>query len=72
MSVPTHGGSDPTLFIREILRNNAEEGRLVERQQIAAARFARSAGLTYREIAEAYGLTEGAIRKMLQRADGDA
>jgi len=40
-------------------------------QRVYFAKLARQYGLTNQQIADAYELTEGAIRKMLQR-EGDA
>jgi DNA-binding transcriptional regulator LsrR (DeoR family) len=36
--------------------------------RVKFAQIAREAGLTNQEIADAYGITEGAVRQMLKRA----
>ena len=42
------------------------------RHRVEYARWARRSGLTYREIAGYYGVSEDAIRKMLKRAEGES
>ena len=71
MSVP-NDGQDSKSLLREILRCNAEALAAADRQRVAAAKYARSVGLTYQQIADVYGMTEGAVRHMLKRAEGDA
>ena len=68
MSVPNE---DRAALAREFLRMANHNYRTHYAQRIYFARIAREHGLTNQEIAEAYGMTESGVRKMLDRA-GDA
>lgn len=76
ISISTTTGLDRTDLVRSHLMtigagHRAIQARLEEsaskRAQVAAT--AREHGITYREIAEHYGITEGAVRQMLKRAN---
>ena len=66
MSVPNE---DRTVLAREFLRMANQNYREHYAQRVYFATIARRHGLTHREIAEAYGITEGAVRHMLKRAE---
>ena len=66
MSVPNE---DRAALAREFLRMANQNYREHYAQRVYFATIARRHGLTNREIAEAYGITEGAVRHMLKRAE---
>ena len=66
MSVPNE---DRTVLAREFLRMAHKNYQTHYAQRVYFATIARRHGLTNREIAEAYGITEGAVRHMLKRAE---
>mgnify|MGYP002652656047 FL=1 len=66
MSVPNEGRA---ALAREFLRMANQNYREHYAQRVYFATIARRHGLTHREIAEAYGITEGAVRHMLKRAE---
>ena len=66
MSVPNE---DRATLAREFLRIANQNYQEHYAQRIYFATIARRHGLTNREIAEAYGITEGAVRHMLKRAE---
>lgn len=68
MSVPTEGRA---ALANEFLRMAHENYRTHYAQRVYFARISREHGLTNREIADAYEMTEAGVRKMLERA-GDA
>lgn len=68
MSVPTEGRA---ALAHEFLRMAHENYRTHYAQRVYFARISREHGLTNREIADAYEMTEAGVRKMLERA-GDA
>ena len=68
MSVPNE---DRAALAREFLRMANQNYREHYAQRVYFATIARRHGLTNREIADAYGITEGAVRHMLKQA-GDA
>ena len=68
MSLPQRGENDPHTLDRTFL-NLANEGyQESRRNRVKYAQIARECGLTNQEIADAYGVTEAAIRQMLKRA----
>lgn len=68
MSVPN---KDRTELAREFLRMAHKNYQEHYAQRVYFATIARRHGLTHREIAEAYGITEGAVRHMLKRAEAN-
>lgn len=68
MSIPMPaaelGQKDLAHIFLKLISEQFEQSR---RDRLAYARWARECGLTYREIAEDYGVSEDAIRKMLKR-----
>ena len=68
MSVPNE---DRTVLAREFLRMANQNYREHYAQRVYFATIARRHGLTHREIAEAYGITEGAVRYMLKQAEAN-
>lgn len=68
MSVPNE---DRAALAREFLRMANQNYREHYAQRVYFATIARRHGLTNREIAEAYGITEGAVRHMLKQAEAN-
>ena len=68
MSVPNE---DRATLAREFLRMAHKNYQEHYAQRVYFATIARRHGLTHREIAEAYGITEGAVRYMLKRAEAN-
>ena len=68
MSVPNE---DRTVLAREFLRMANQNYREHYAQRVYFATIARRHGLTNREIADAYGITEGAVRHMLKQAEAN-
>ena len=68
MSVPNE---DRAALAREFLRMAHQNYQTHYAQRVYFATIARRHGLTHREIAEAYGITEGAVRYMLKRAEAN-
>ena len=68
MSVPNE---DRAALAREFLRMANQNYREHYAQRVYFATIARRHGLTHREIAEAYGITEGAVRYMLKQAEAN-
>ena len=66
MSVPNE---DRAALAREFLRMAHQNYQTHYAQRVYFARISREHGLTNQEIAEAYGITEGAVRHMLKRAE---
>ena len=66
MSVPNE---DRAALAREFLRMAHQNYKTHYAQRVYFARISREHGLTNKEIAEAYGITEGAVRHMLKRAE---
>ena len=66
MSVPNEGRA---ALAREFLRMANQNYQTHYTQRVYFATIARRHGLTNREIAEAYGITEGAVRHMLKQAE---
>lgn len=68
MSVPNHR-------LRELAHQYLELSQANYRhhyaQRIYFARLARQYGLTYKAIADAYGMTESGVRVMLKRAEDE-
>lgn len=69
MSVPK---DDRVRFAQEFLRLAHENYRTHYAQRVYFARLARQYGLSNQAIADAYGITEAAVRAMLRRAEGDS
>jgi predicted transcriptional regulator len=69
MTIPAYAEMDPKELAHVFLKLIAEQYEQSRRDRLAYARWAREVGLTYREIAEDYGVSEDAIRKMLKRAN---
>ena len=65
MSVPNE---DRAALAREFLRMAHQNYKTHYAQRVYFARISREHGLTNKEIAEAYGITEGAVRHMLKQA----
>ena len=68
MSVPNE---DRAALAREFLRMAHQNYQEHYAQRVYFARISREHGLTNKEIAEAYGITEGAVRHMLKRAEAN-
>ena len=68
MSVPNE---DRATLAREFLRMAHKNYQEHYAQRVYFATIARRHGLTHREIAEAYGITEGAVRYMLKQAEAN-
>ena len=68
MSVPNE---DRAALAREFLRMAHQNYKTHYAQRVYFARISREHGLTNKEIAEAYGITEGAVRHMLKRAEAN-
>ena len=66
MSVPNE---DRAALAREFLRMAHQNYQTHYAQRVYFATIARRHGLTHREIAEAYEMTESGVRKMLDRAE---
>lgn len=71
MSISTQTGPSPRDSAFLVLEDHARAYDHARKARIHAAIQARNAGLTHQQIADAYGVTEGAVRAMLKRA-GDA
>lgn len=68
MSLRSRAEKDPKALDRTFLglANSAyQESR---RNRVKYAQLAREAGMTHREIADVYEVTEAAVRQMLKRA----
>lgn len=68
MSLPSRGVFDPKELDKAFLgmaHNAYQESRY---NRLKYAQIAREMGLTNQEIADAYGITEAAVRQMLKRA----
>lgn len=77
MKIPANNGPGQQEVARDALRIAADQYRriqdLVQAEQndrVLVTELARRNGITNQEIAEAYGVTEGAIRAMTRRATG--
>lgn len=57
---------------REFLRRAQDDYQRAKTNRHQLAALARDHGLTNQQIANAYGVTEGAIRAMLKRAEDKA
>lgn len=68
MSVPSRAANDPKDLDRTFLGLANDAYRESRQNRVKYARIAREAGLTNQEIADAYGVTEAAVRQMLKRA----
>ena len=68
MSVPNE---DRAALAREFLRMAHQNYKTHYAQRVYFARISREHGLTNKEIAEAYGITEGAVRYMLKQAEAN-
>lgn len=66
MSVPAN---DRTKFAQEFLRLAHKTYQHHYSQRVYFARLAREHGLTNQAIADAYEITEAAVRAMLKRAE---
>lgn len=66
MSVPNE---DRATLAREFLRMAHKNYQTHYAQRVYFARISREHGLTNREIADAYEMTESGVRKMLERAE---
>ena len=66
MSVPNENRAQ---LAREFLRMAHQNYQTHYAQRIYFARISREHGLTNKEIAEAYEMTEAGVRKMLDRAE---
>lgn len=66
MSVPNENRAP---LAREFLRMAHQNYQTHYAQRIYFARISREHGLTNKEIAEAYEMTEAGVRKMLDRAE---
>lgn len=71
MIVPIHQGPSPQDLALTALKTCAEDYSRARQARIQVAQAARRAGLTNQQIADAYGITESAVRGLLKRA-GDA
>ena len=68
MSVPNENRAQ---LAREFLRMAHQNYKTHYAQRVYFARISREHGLTNKEIAEAYGITEGAVRHMLKQAEAN-
>ena len=68
MSVPNENRA---ALAREFLRMAHQNYQTHYAQRIYFARISREHGLTNKEIAEAYEMTEAGVRKMLKRAEAN-
>ena len=66
MSVPNENRA---ALAREFLRMAHQNYQTHYAQRIYFARISREHGLTNKEIADAYEMTESGVRKMLERAE---
>jgi len=66
MSVPNE---DRATLAREFLRMAHKNYQTHYAQRVYFARISREHGLTNKEIADAYEMTESGVRKMLERAE---
>ncbi len=71
VSTPTTIGPDRTDLALSFLRLIGEQHESTRRHRIYYARMCRDNGMSYRQIADAYGVTEDAVRKMLKRNGGE-
>lgn len=69
MSVPARGVLDRKEIARTFLRLANEEYQTRRSNRAYFARLAREHGLTNQDIADEYGITEAAVRHMIQRAE---
>lgn len=67
MSVPNTHHHEPPQHITDTLRNTQDAFALARQQRITTALHARSIGLTNQQIADAYGISESAVRALLKR-----
>ena len=67
MSVPNTSHHEPPQLITDALRNTRDALELARQQRITIAHYARSIGLTNQQIADAYGISESAVRALLKR-----
>lgn len=77
VSSPDTTGLDRKGLARSYVQMAAEKHKAIQAELEAStanrARFAalaRQHGVTYREIAECYGVTEGAVRQLLKKSRG--
>ena len=69
MSVPTHAHKSATDYALQFLQFAARDySESIDRREYYAV-AARRLGISYQKIADIYGLTEGAIRAMVKRAN---
>ncbi|MBB5748560.1 sigma-70 family RNA polymerase sigma factor [Micrococcus sp. TA1] len=78
VSSPDTTGLDRKDLARSYLKMAGNEHRTIQAQleesaskRAHFAAIGRKHGITYREIAEHYGVTEGAVRQMLKRIGGE-
>lgn len=69
MSVPgsSHHANDAILVL---LRNTAQSYEQSKDARVQAAKAARELGLTYAQIADAYGVSLSAVNMMIRRSEG--
>lgn len=68
MSLPARGVLDRKEIARTFLRMANAEYQTRRSNRAYFAKVAREHGLTNQDIADEYGLTEAAVRAMIQRA----
>ena len=68
MSVPSRGVLDRKEIARTFLRMANAEYQTRRSNRAYFAQTAREHGLTNQDIADEYGITEAAVRQMIQRA----
>ena len=61
-----------THLAENYLRMARQEHDQAKRSRLVSVEYAREAGLTFQEIGNLLGVTEGAIRMMLRRNKGEA
>jgi DNA-binding transcriptional regulator LsrR (DeoR family) len=69
MSLPSRAEKDPKALDRTFLGLANDAYQESRKNRVKYAQLARELGLTNQAIADAYGVTEAAVRQMLQRAD---
>ena len=69
MSLPHRGILDRKEIARTFLRMANEEYQTRRSNRAYFAQIAREHGLTNQDIATEYGITEAAVRQMIQRAE---